>query len=63
MGCWAKGRGLLEGGCPAGNGAEFGRMRWTEVRGISEWVDVGFRLGFWRLEAKWGGLVLCGKKG
>ena len=54
MGCWAKGRGLLEGGCPASNGAEFGRMRWAEVRGISEWVDVGFRLGFRRLEAKWG---------
>ena len=50
----AEGRGLLEGGCPASNGAEFGRMRWTEVRGISEWVDVGFRLGFRRLEAKWG---------
>ena len=49
-GGWAaSGDGIL-----VSNRAEFGRMRWTGVRGISEWVGVGFQLGFRRLEAKWG---------
>ena len=48
----AEGRGLLEGGCPASNGAEFGRMRWTEVRGISERIRDGFWLGFGWIQAR-----------
>ena len=41
-----------KGGCPASVWAEFGRMRWTEVRGISERIRDGFWLSFGWIQAR-----------
>ena len=58
MGCWAKGRGLLEGGCPASVWAEFRGMWWTVVLGILEGMGVGFCVNFWVVGGEcWVGLL------
>ena len=42
----AEGRWLLEGGCPASVWAEFWRVWWTGVWGISEGKGGGFGVSF-----------------
>ena len=58
----AEGRWLLEGGCPASVWAEFWRVWWTGVRGISEGKGGGFSVSFRGVFSAKCGLLRWGRR-